>query len=621
MSELILRPEDHVNPFQEAARTHVPAPGDIYAVRSASYNSHDVMRLVERRENGYWKCVDAFTGEEIDRYGVSEDNLAAYYRWIQNDTDEVFRLASMVTEGKAADVAGLVGSGLGEMPTEGEALMRTESPEHIAALLETSERIQNKLQEIRLVADCMIEKRKKDLENMLGEMNGYLSKMNEKVENLLKVITVLNLYTGRTVDVHQIVDGEPAGADEPLCLRQRILYMDEELCVHLDHEADYKDVPLFFEWLKEPANRDIIVPEERCVVCLKPKRFSMGYRSGDPVYDDQRDRWNRHTYVVIRNGERLYWFESEDLEVWEWAFPHEDFEEEASEMIARGRWDGHALKEHDAVTYRVTKYMMFLQGLLDQRQDLVGPLSVRPNLMKLQGVRLVRDDENLLGTGRKPWEKFRDEKNALIRRGTRILYIPGDYYWRYRETSSGDFLKFYMHDFSKPEFPSAGLYSADEAEKVVRHVNGKPVVEKYPRLVFLYMPGDTVWNQTEGDHERRNRCSWVYNPKAVLNYDAVTLEELQGYLDDRTLRDEFSTMIPMLVKMKLYKMEEAREEEFFKKLLSGDIKRETGRAPAPEAVDEAVAWWKSKVIFTRALRSDDAKAWKMIRARVLRLGM
>ena len=33
-------------------------------------------------------------------------------------------------------------------------------------------------------------------------------------------------------------------------------------------------------------------------------------------------------------------------------------------------------------------------------------------------------------------------------------------------------------------------------------------------------------------------------------------------------------------------------------------------------VREAVAWWKEKVIFTRPLRSDDAKAWRMIKKRI-----
>ena len=621
MADKLTNINEHLNPYDESRRNHVPAAGDVYADKSPSFNGSNVLRLVEKNERGLWRTVDAVTGEESRHSDISDDTLKSYYLWIQNPIDEVLGLAKRVAGGEPAEVAGLIGAAKDSSADDSGALMRTESPEHIKALLDASERIQDKLQEVTLVAKCMIETRKRELDGLIREMNGYVSQMKEKVGNILKVITVLNLYTGNTVEVNQITEGEPAPPDEPLSLRQRILFMDEELCVHLDHEADYQDVPAFFEWLSEPENRDVIAPERRCAVCLKPKRFRMDYRSGDPVYDAARNTWNKHTYVVIRNGDNLFWLESEDLEVWEWAFPHEDFEMKFAErMMREDSWKERILKEHDEVTYRVTKYMMFLQGLLDQRQDLVGPLSERPNLMKLQGVRLIRDDEKLIGTGRKPWNEFRDEKNRLIRRGTRILYIAAPAYtpssWRNsRETDSGKFLKYYQN--VQPEFPGTGLYHAEEAETVVGYKNREPVKGKYNRLVFKYLPGDTLWNWTEGEHDRKNRVSWVYSDRHVLNYDAVTLGELQEYLEDRTLRNDFASMIPTLVRAKLLKLEEKRDEDAFKELLSAEILKETGSAPSAQALDEAVSWWKSKVIFTRPLRSDDRKAWKMVKSRIL----
>ena len=605
----------HINPYENATKTHVPAAGDVYATKSPSFNGREIVRLVKRFGEHSWETVNAFTGEPYRN--LSDDTLKQYYRWIQNEFPEISSLATSIVSGKASEAALLI-TGAQEAPqTDSESLMATESPEHIEALLESSERIKNKMEEAQLVAKCMIEERKAQLDAMLHDMNGYLAKVNEKVANLVKIITVLNLYTGATVDIHHIAEGDPAPKDEPLSMRQRILFMDEELCVHLDHEADYNDVPAFFEWLKQKDNRDIIVPEKRCVVCLKPKRYDMDYRSGDPEYDRVRNRWNKHTFVVLRNGDNLYWLESDDLEVWKWAFPHDDFQEKTAARLADERaWKDSIRREHGAVTYRVTKFMMFLQGLLDQRQDIIGPTDTRINLMKLEGVRLVRDDENLIGTGRKPWEQFRDEKNKLIRRGTRILYVQGEYNYRHHETSSGEFYKYYSSDYAKPELPATGLYSADEIEVVVGHRNGKPVLEKYHKLIFRYLPGDTVWNIYEGEHERKKRVAWVYNPRHVLNYDAVTLEELTGYLEDRTLRESFASMIPVLMNMKRYKETELRDEEAFKKLLSDTILRETDKTVPEEMIDEAITWWKEKVIFTRPLRSDDRKAWGMIMKRI-----
>ncbi len=614
----------HINPYENATKTHVPAAGDVYATKSPSFNGREIFRLVKRSGEHSWETVNAFTGKHSRK--ISDDTLKQYYRWIQNEFSEISSLATSIVSGKASEATLLITGGQEAPQADSESLMATESPEHIEALLESSERIKNKMEEAQLVARCMIEERKAQLDAMLNDMNGYLAKVNEKVANLVKIITVLNLYTGATVDIHQITEGDTAPKNEPLSMRQRILFMDEELCVHIDHEADYKDVDLFFEWLKDPVNRDIVVPEKRCVVCLKPKRFPMDYRSGDAHYDAQRNIWNRHTYVVIRNGDNLWWFESEDLEVYDWAFPHDDFEESVAKRLQEETHPSlkeNILKQRKNVTYRVTKYMMFLQGLIDQRQDLIGPTAERLNLMKLQGVRLIRDDENLIGTGRKPWTEFRDEKNALIRRGTRILYIAGQKYYdswnrRRRPTpDSGKFVRYYSNEFSEPDFPSTGLYSADEIEVVDHYENHKPVMAKHPRLVFKYLPGDEIFDRTEFEYRgRKKRVSWEYDPSYVLNYDAVSIEELQEYLEDRTLRASFAKMIPILVEMRRHKVAEQKDEEAFKTLLSDTILRQTGKAVPEKTIEEAVAWWKGKVIFTRALRSDDRKAWGMIMKRI-----
>ena len=611
---------DHVNPYVKARVDHVPIAGDVYAYRSPSYNGWEVIRLVRQNERGAWECVDVFTGKKEKE--CDNNSLKEYYRWIQNDYEDISDIASKIVEGRAVEVAGLLGGGTDAAP-QSEDLMATESPEHIAAMLEMAENLQNKAEEAKLVAQCMVEKRKWELENTLRAINNHVGLLNKRVSDLLKVITVLNLYTGATVDIHRLAEGDPAPAEEPLSLRQRILFMDEELCVHLEREADYKDIELFFEWLKEPSNRDIIAPEPRCVVCLKPKRFNKQYRSGDPLWDKLQNEWNHLTFVVIRNGDNLWWFESDDLEVFEWAFPHEDFEEKFLKDQEDGHFREAKAMKHTDTRYRVLKYMMFLQGLIDQRQDLIGPTATRINLMKLQGVRLIRDDENAIGTGRKPWKEFRKEKNALIRRGTRILYVAGECWsdsYRNRPTPcSGRFLKYYSNDWSMPEFPGTGLYSSDEITIIDHYENRMPIKMKHPKPIFRYLPGDKVWDRSEyEERERKNRVAWEYQTDYVLNYDAVSLEELQGYLEDRTMRTDFASMIPVLVKMKLHKLQEARDEAAFKELISEEIRKETGKTPSSASMDEAVSWWKSKVIFTRALRSDDRKAWNMIRVKVIK---
>lgn len=615
------------NPYEDEVKKHLPRSGDIYVERNPSRNGFHVLRLKERsgEEGSYRWTYENLVGEYYSKT-IGEDSLRNYYRPLLNGYEEILSLAEKTVEGKADEVATLIGAGENEkQETSSEELMATESPEHIKAMLDSSQRLQNKLEEIRLMTDILIEAKKAELEAKLQEMDKYLSVINEKVSALVKVISVLNIYTGRTVDLHLINEGDAASPKEPLSLRQRIIFMDEELCVHLDYEADYKDIPTFFEWLKEPKNRDIVIPEPRSIVTLKPKRFNMDYRSGDYTYDKIRNEWNKHTYILLRNGDNLWWAESEDLEVWDWAFPHEDFEEAFQKSLEKDRsFVDSRIKQHEAVKYRITKYMTFIQGLLDQRPDIIGTTSVRPNLLKLTGVRLIRDDENLIGTGRKPWGEFVKEKNASIHRGTRIVYIAGkawdkQYYDHRQCADSGGFLKFYFNRYSWPDMPSSGIYNADTVEVVDHYEKGNAVKRTYEHLIFRYSPGDTVFDRsTLEEHERKNKISWVFSPRYVINYDAVTLEELRGYLEDRTLRPDFASMLTLLKEVLRQKEREMRDEDAFKHLLSEDILRETGSRPDKTTINEAVDWWKGKVIFSRPLRSDDAKAWRMIRSRILK---
>ena len=86
-------------------------------------------------------------------------------------------------------------------------------------------------------------------------------------------------------------------------------------------------------------------------------------------------------------------------------------------------------------------------------------------------------------------------------------------------------------------------------------------------------------------------------------------------MHDRTQRDTFRYWMPLLQTARKQLMEEKRDEDAFIELMKEDIRREKGADAVPDdaAFREAVAWWKEKVIFTRPLRSDDAKAWRMIK--------
>lgn len=619
--------EIHVDPYKKAVQEHEPTAGDYYASPSPRFNTREIIRLKEKNlvDGKYPRWTfETILGRNDDET-ISEESLKNYYRPLLGDFEKTLAYAQQVVDGESEKVASELLAGQESTPsTDTEALMASGSRYQVASMLDESERMRNTLKEIHLTANIIIENKKAELEKRLDQMGEFLAEMNKKVENLVKIITVLNLYTGKNVDIQQVSDGESADPGEPLSLRQRILYMDEELCAELDHEADYTDIPTFIESLRNPAFLGVIAPEPRCVVAVKPKHREMGYRSGDHYYDAARDAWNRHTYLVFRNGEKVYVLDSEDLELWDHAFPHSDFEEKFQQQMAdpRQSFKDSLQKDHESERYRTTKYMVFLQGIVDS-SDILGPFKTAPNIIKHQGIDLVRDDENLIGTGRKPWREFRDEKNKLIRRGTRILYDGGKRLSDGRDhwNSGGEFPRYYAYAASMPETPGSGIYHADVYEQVLRYEHGKAVTGPADFLVFRYMPGDTIWKRVVwgfDEVDRKNKVAWRYRESHVLNYDAVTVDELQGYLSDRTMREDFRDMMPLLKKALLEKIAERKDEEAFKALMAETIRRETGRVVGDEEMDEAISAWKTSVIYSRPLKSDDAKAFRMIKKQLLR---
>lgn len=71
------------------------------------------------------------------------------------------------------------------------------------------------------------------------------------------MISVLNVYTESSVEFNLVCNGDPAGSDVPISIRQRILYMDEEFALNAKDalDIDYRSKDEFFKWLKEDPEK------------------------------------------------------------------------------------------------------------------------------------------------------------------------------------------------------------------------------------------------------------------------------------------------------------------------------------------------------------------------------
>ena len=571
---------------------HVPKPGDIYLTHTFR-DSQCIIRL-ESRKDGRWKVKKyCFTDEDFtkDYYSLSDDNLkSSDYRLLLHPLEDILNQADMIFKGQLPEEDPL---------SDNTDLVRT-GKERLLALMYDAQMKADLMQSVKIVMQSRMNSIRDEMEQKMRMLEPVMDNLKRQTEILEQVLSWLNAYVGKGVSVNTICTGEGASRNEPLTIRQRILFMDEEVAIigNDGQGLDYSGKDTFYEWLKNPEHRDLILPEERCAVVMKPKRYDHHYTSN--TYQNQLiNQMNRHSFIMIRDGENIHAIESNELEIFGSVIPTKH----QYEVIKEDKWSNEAKKADEIrrMQGRTMFYMMLLQGLADNTEILGVHDEI--NLTKEIGVRIILDAEkdSMLGTGIKPWNQWLKERQSDIKRGDRIIFRAS---WK----NDGTFYRTYYNEYSEPDRPRSGLYSVDEAED--------------GRLVFKYKPGDKVFNQSEGWYtERRNRVSYVFSKDSAINFDTTKLEDLEAYLMDRTQRDCYAGIVGLLVTMRDIKRKETEMERHFINLLVEDIakkEKNCDRTLLEKTVQETVSWWKTKVIFKRPVTKDDAKAWRMIRQKALK---
>ena len=102
-----------------------------------------------------------------------------------------------------------------------------------------------------------------------------------------------------------------------------------------------------------------------------------------------------------------------------------------------------------------------------------------------------------------------------------------------------------------------------------------------------------------------------------LNYDRVSLEDVDFYLNSRLERKDFLHVLPTLITMRKELRKEQAEEGAFRQMLQGRLlSKGVSESRSAALIDSAIEWWKYRTITSRPIRSDDAKAMRMIEFRL-----
>lgn len=482
------------------------------------------------------------------------------------------------------------------------------------------------------------------VERKLYEMEQRYKKIMREVHYMGRVITLLETFLGIYQEIELIRDGDPAPLETPVTVRQLILHMDEEVgSVDEQHDGqigiDFKTVYKFDEWLLEdPAHVDGIAPELKCVVALRPSRQDREYQN-DPLGEKRRQ--NNYIYLLIRNGDKLYrvWANMK-MGGYDRLFPTSaEMEKLVDQMNAPDIDEEKELElKNKELDWR--QNAVLIEGLFD-RTEVFNPIPAGLSLFRRESyeqdqIRLVRDAEPALDDGkRRPrYDDWHQQLNSELKRGSRILLVYPERYTSYHERSG-----FFLNSDVDYEMPAPGVYVLESVERrnqyeakvmdVVGYRTPFGDETKWPiygetfhmetrfdeYLTFLYMPGDgTRWaGYHEGYVERTQRVRFFVHRSDwfILNYDEIDLDSVRYYISDRLERRNYQNILPTLYKIRAERLKEQVYEAPFVTLIANDLGCDEAQ------VWEAVFWWKYKTIGHRGLGEDEAKAWRMIRKRVL----
>jgi len=458
------------------------------------------------------------------------------------------------------------------------------------------------------------------------ELMNMVENFQKEIKKIKKLLFTLEVYLGIEEGVYQIQEGKYSD-NEQLTIRQRMLFMDEEVGNPLDGGLEFTNINQFDDWLLKKheyfhcKNYELLAPEEKCIVGLRVRRNKKERGNINPFVKINLEAEDMYTYILIRNGENVYRLWSQ-LELDTKLFPSKTEMVELQEKYEKqnSRYD------KDVIEEKVDQYrhqFILFQGLVDRLDSLMLMYKqinfLSPTIHQNKYVNFIYDgDDNLLDDEKGYW-KWHKKNNKGIKEGSRVFLI-GHYSGNNQSSRESQFVARRLYKkypyysamdniWNVTPAPKKGVYIVETDKKTNRR--DKDEVEI---LKIMYNPKDEVtfvsWEYDP--HTRKNRLSFEIQKEDyfVINYD--TIEEtdllyLEYMMYQRTNRKDYLHVIPALQTLIEYKKKELDQEEQFAKLCLSN-----GKDIDALSIKKAIRWWKVKNKWKRSLYDDETKALRMI---------
>ena len=564
----------------------------------------------------YERLISFIENKWTDLHYSSLKELNNYYSL----NNPITNLDDLYQKGLDAQVNGIQDYEVSSSFEASTELVAMNSKENLLAMKDSIEILQSKTTQLQKMLNFQLCEMKEKFDIMRRKLDNQLSIMIKQVEKIMRVICVIELYLGIEEELFQLQAGQTADENEPLTLRQKVLFMDEEVGILDDQGLDWTQIDQFDEWLLKDKHYEILIPEKKVIVVFKPRRKNKTYYDADRR-KEEIDIRNKMPYFLMRNGENLYRVYTDKMTVPERLFPRKkEFQEILDKMkIEDNKVNFFDKEKIQDLTYYYQRIVFFIQGLID-RTDIFSPMKEKINLMNnieqsQETLRLIYDDELCLPTNRLPF--------ATIEEGSRIVYCRSVEDWKPAKERlyENRFLRSYS-EWSLPTFPGEGVYMVYKTFiNDIYWKEHKRIEEKREQLGIRYIPDDPRWDWN-GSHERKNSLFFKFSrdESTVINYDQLNLDDIEFYLNSRIDRPNYLEYLPILKKLRKCLLEEQDQEDAFYLMLVGRCQKE-GLKPKEglsyeKIIGELIDWWKYKNKWKRPISKNDELAMKMIEKRL-----
>ena len=453
-------------------------------------------------------------------------------------------------------------------------------------------------------------KLQKKMQALLKEQQETLKimagKWGAELDRLQYAIETINLYLGREEQITPIQEGQRADSADPICIRQTILYMDEECALLTDEGGiDFRNLGDFDQWLCQPEHLKQILPEKKGIIALKIRRGDKFYANEDIWTQLMLHNLNRQTYILIRNGDCL-WRIWNEVELGEHLFPTQrEFEELfldrwSKETLRPGTAEYQkALNEATGKTRQYLKVILMLQGIIDRTRIFQPVNTQRINLLDPNPdagqVRLIRDSERALTAGKPAFRDWQRAINDRLDSGKRVIFGGTGYQRRRYEDDS---------------HRRTGRKHAPWPDHLRIYTLTQPAdATKDDGFIFSY-----TWKDGFAE-TRRNGTFRIYkHDDFVLNFDDASLEDMEHYYGDRHARQNYLATIPLLRAAIRLKREEIERERPFIELLRRQVveQQRLSEQEAEHYLKEVVPWWKQRTRHSVSLSEKENAAYRQI---------